>query len=163
MNRDQFWALIGFSRENNSSQPEEGLRKVLSSLGTDELASFQQHFDELFDAAYRWDLWGAAYLIGGGCSDDGFTDFRYGLISLGRATYEAAVANPDSLVTVEDEIPNESFGYVATSLYEEKGGGDLDRKSTAPPDPIGDDWDFDDQEENQRRLPKLHEKFGGAA
>ena len=32
---------------------------------------------------YRWDMWAAAYLIGGGCSDDGFIDFRAGLIAQG--------------------------------------------------------------------------------
>ena len=163
MNRDQFWTLIESARAKSSAEPEEGLREELSSLSADQLASFQLHFDELVVAAYRWKLWGAAYLIGGGCSDDGFVDFRYGLISLGRATYEAAIENPDSLVTVEDEIPNESFGYVASRLYEEKGGGDLERKSAGPGDPVGDDWDFDDEQENQRRLPKLHAKFGGTA
>jgi hypothetical protein len=163
MNRDQFWTLIESARAKSAAEPEQGLRDELSSLSIDQLASFQQHFDELVDTAYRRKLWGAAYLIGGGCSDDGFTDFRYGLISLGRATYEAAIENPDSLVTVEAEIPNESFGYVASALYEEKGGGALERKSTAPRDPVGDDWDFDDNLESQRRLPRLHAKFRGAA
>jgi hypothetical protein len=163
MNRDEFWEVIESARAKNSAEPEEGLREELSSLSADQLASFQQHFDDLVDAAYRWDLWGAAYLIGGGCSDDGFIDFRYGLISLGRATYEAALASPDSLVTVEDEISNESFGYVASELYEEMSGGDLERKSSGHSHPIGDEWDFDDDKENRRRLPKLHAKFGGAA
>jgi hypothetical protein len=161
MNRDQFWGFIESARARSSVEPEEGLREELSSLSAVQLAKFQQHFDELVDAAYRWDLWGAAYLIGGGCSDDGFIDFCYGLISLGRAIYEAAIANPDSLVAVEDEIPNESFGYVASDLYEEMSGGDLERKSSGHRDPAGEQWDFDDDEENQRRLPKLHLKFGG--
>ena len=161
MNRDQFWTLIESARAKSSAEPEKGLREELSALSTDQLASFQQHFDELVDAAYQWKLWGAAYLIGGGCSDDGFMDFRYGLISLGRATYEDAVENPDSLAAVEDEISNEVFGYVASGLYEAKGGGDLERKSAGPRDPIGDDWDFDDDRENQRRLPKLYAKLKG--
>jgi hypothetical protein len=32
-----------------------------------------------------------------------------------------------------------------------------------PRDPNGDDWDFEDDEENERRLPNLYAKFGGAA
>jgi hypothetical protein len=36
-------------------------------------------------------------LINGGMSDDGFTDFRYWLISRGRDVYERALADPDSL------------------------------------------------------------------
>jgi hypothetical protein len=41
-------------------------------------------------------LWAAAYLIEGGC-DDGFMDFRAGLMLQGRTAFEAAVADPDSL------------------------------------------------------------------
>ena len=36
------------------------------------------------DDSYRWDLWGAAYLANGGCSDDGFDYFRGWLIGQGR-------------------------------------------------------------------------------
>ncbi|MFE6038244.1 DUF4240 domain-containing protein [Streptomyces sp. NPDC056452] len=35
--------------------------------------------------------------MGGGCSDDSFTDFRAGLIGLGREWYERAAACPDVL------------------------------------------------------------------
>jgi hypothetical protein len=163
MNRDQFWTLIESARTKSSDEPEEGLRESLQSLPAGELVSFQQHFDELVGAAYQWKLWGAAYLIDGGCSDDGFIDFRYGLISLGRRIYEAALENPDSLVAVDDEIPNESFGYVASELYGEKGEGELDRKSVAPAQPTGEEWDFDDEDETQRRLPRLYAKFSPAA
>src|SRR5215472_15971622 len=40
---------------------------------------------------------GAAFLIAGGCSDDGFIDFRAGLIAQGRDWYHEAAASPDSL------------------------------------------------------------------
>lgn len=46
---------------------------------------------------YRWELWAAAYLIGGGRSDDSFIDFRAGLIAQGRDWYDKAAASPDSL------------------------------------------------------------------
>lgn len=45
---------------------------------------------------YRYDLWAAAYLIGGGCSDDSFTDFRAGLIGQGCDWYEQATTSSDS-------------------------------------------------------------------
>ena len=53
--------------------------------------------------AQTWDLWGAAYLVNGGCSDDGFVYFRAWLISQGRAIYTAAVENPDSMAGVTSE------------------------------------------------------------
>ena len=51
------------------------------------------------DRAYRQELWGAAYLINGGCSDDGFVYFLGWLIAQGRDVYQAALPDPDSLVS----------------------------------------------------------------
>ncbi|MFH9352577.1 DUF4240 domain-containing protein [Kitasatospora sp. NPDC017646] len=45
----------------------------------------------------RWDVWAAAHLIGGGCSDDSFVGFRAGLIAFGRDWYERAADAPESL------------------------------------------------------------------
>ncbi len=47
--------------------------------------------------AYAWPVWGAAYLVEGGCSDDAFMDFRDGLVLAGRATFERTLADPDTL------------------------------------------------------------------
>ena len=43
------------------------------------------------------DVWAAAYLIGGGCSDDSFIDFRARLISQGRGWYQKAADSPGNL------------------------------------------------------------------
>ena len=43
----------------------------------EEIVAFQRVLDELMDESYRADLWGAAYVINGGCSDDGFEDFPH--------------------------------------------------------------------------------------
>ena len=101
-------------------------------------------------------------MINGGCSDDGFIDFRYGLISQGRDIYEAAVKDPDSLADAPiglEAIDDEMFGYVASELYEEKASKNMPRKEAAVSEPGGEDWDFDDQVECRRKLPKLAEKF----
>lgn len=71
----------------------------------------------------------AAYLIGGGCSDDGFTDFRFGVIAQGRDWYEKAAACPDSLAdhpaVAGAELPlwhnplcYEEAGYAAYHAFE---------------------------------------------
>lgn len=52
--------------------------------------------EDVHQALYRWDVWAAAYLIGGGCSDDSFMDFRAGLIAQGRDWYQKAAASPAS-------------------------------------------------------------------
>ncbi|MGA5421130.1 DUF4240 domain-containing protein [Streptomyces lavendulocolor] len=42
-------------------------------------------------------MWAAAYLIGGGCSDDSLMGFRAGVIGLGRVWFEWVAADPDGL------------------------------------------------------------------
>ncbi|MFC9245678.1 DUF4240 domain-containing protein [Streptomyces sp. NPDC057136] len=45
-------------------------------------------------------LWAAAYVINGGCSDDGFDYFRGWLIAQGREVFERTAADPDALAEV---------------------------------------------------------------
>ncbi|MGE0440212.1 MAG: DUF4240 domain-containing protein [Gemmatimonadales bacterium] len=160
MTRDQFWAVIESARRADPDEPAEGLRTMLGRLGLPEIASFQAHFDELFDGAFRWDLWGAAYLMGGGCSDDGFIDFRSGLISHGRRVYEAALADPDSLAALDDHVDDEAYGSVAAQVYAAKGGGELPRARAVSTEPAGEPWNFEDEAQNWKRLPRLCEEYG---
>ena len=163
MNADRFWELnAGLAPEN----AEEQLKDRLLKLDLEEITSYQVHFDRAFASAYQWDLWAAAYIIDGGCSDDGFTDFRYGLIARGQAIFDAALADPESLVDVADDtdagaIPNESVGYVAREVFESKANQEMpDNDISHPSDPSGEDWDFDDEQLCKQRLPKLWAKFG---
>ena len=156
MNIEEFWLII--EKGKNSDEPEEIVSEELKKLSTNDIESYQEHFDFLFNQSYQWNLWGAAYLIGGGCSDDGFTDFRYGLISKGREIYENALKDPEFLASLDTniEIDNESFGYVAQGVYEEITGNEISRKEFEnQSDPIGEEWDFDDEHKNKKFLPKL--------
>lgn len=165
MTIDEFWKLQEDLPKGEGA--EDTLKERLNSLSTDEIAEFQAHFDAAHARAYNWMLWAAAYIIDGGCSDDGFIDFRYGLISRGKQVFEAALTDPDSLADVASEdddegyIPNETFGYVASEVYEQKAGTEMPRGDNAEPsDPVGDEWDFDDEGLCARKLPKLWAKFG---
>ncbi len=163
MTREQFWRLV--DQVKGTKEPETAIAKLLRKLTPKELVSYQEHFDTLAREAYRWDLWGAAYILGGGCSDDGFIDFRYGLIAKGKEVYESAIKDPDSLadLTIRGEIANELFGYAAEELYEELTDQDEMPRLPPPkkrPKPLGEEWDFDDAKQNARRLPKLWAKYG---
>ena len=161
MDIQQFWNII--ENVKSSEEPEEAIKSQLNELTSEEIVSYQEHFDTLHERAYHWDLWGAAYIMEGGCSDDGFTDFRYGLISKGKDVYETVLTDPDSLADLDFgvEISNELFGYSALDVYEERTGNDMPRKTFEQPEqPVGEEWDFDDMTENKNRLPKLFEKFG---
>ena len=153
---NEFWEII--EKGKVSEEPASVIRGVLEKISPAEIASFQEYFDKLHEQAYHWKLWGAAHVIGDGCSDDGFIDFRYGLISRGKEIYEKAIKDPDSLAHfVENtEIQNEPFAYIAQELYEEITGSVIPRiKFNGLTDPSGVEWDFDNKELTRQHLPKL--------
>ncbi len=161
MTIDQFWSLVeGLPTEG----AEHALEERLQPLSPADLVAFDRHFTEQFFRAYDWQLWNAAYIIKGGCSDDSFMDFRYGLISRGRAVFEAALHDPDTLAAVVrqgEDLRNEAFASVAAHVYEQQTGTALpDRGLRHPAEPTGEDWNPDDKELCARRLPKLWAKFG---
>ncbi len=168
MTIDDFWALLEELPAGETAG--DALRVRLSGLQPDGIVQFQAHFDDAHARAYDWMLWAAAYTIRGGCSDDSFMDFRYGLIALGRKVYEAALTDPDSLANVvgeggvDSDIADELFGYVAGQVYESMTGSDMPRNvgeaSPWPDDPTGEEWDFDDEELCAQKLPELWAKFG---
>lgn len=180
MDRATFWALIAASRRGVEADDRdaqiEKLEAGLSKLTPEDLVGFQRIFDEWLETSYRADLWGAAYLINGGCSDDGFEYFRRWLISRGEKVYHAALAEPDSLARVVHEDGEEDFeeiGYLSGKVYESKTGKDysefLDQvhegREGVGLTLIGDlaDWhgpDGDIDEAKAKRLyPKLYRKF----
>jgi hypothetical protein len=159
-----FWKRIEECYRPDGPEHFEALKAALAKLPPEELVGFQARFDEAMAAADLLDLWGAAYLVNGGCSDDGFHDFRAWLVGRGRHTYESALKHPDSLAEVldGDEVSGFGLDVAAVRVYEETTGKDdfydrLDReeKDLPPPPPEGDDWDFEDQKEMRRRFPKL--------
>ncbi|MFD8381180.1 DUF4240 domain-containing protein [Streptomyces sp. NPDC059679] len=190
MDTDRFWTVIEAARSGGpdgkpGDKPfDEVLVDLLAALSKSDILEFQTRFDEIHDAVYRWDVWAAAYLIGGGCSDDSFIDFRAGLIALGREWYERAAADPDSLaehpVVIEaaadggyEALFNEDVNYVASRAFERVAAVGEDfyeewkRHRSAQGESgggglgagseadMGEDFDFDDDEEMSRRLPRL--------
>ena len=162
MQLDQFWQFVDAAKVQAGDDTEarvDALRDVLGGLGAAELQSFQTHYDRLISASYRWDLWAAAYIINGGCSDDGFRYFRDWLISEGRLVFEAALKDPDSLADLPhiDPAELESFGYVALDLHDEKKLGTMRRAFTGDSgDPAGEPWN---EEMVGELLPRLDAKY----
>lgn len=162
-----FWDIIGGVRrtaKGNLSRMVSAQRRVLSKLSADDLIGFEQAFNRQLDRAYLWDLWAAAYLMQGGCSDDGFFYFRGWLVTQGQAVYTAAVTVPDSLADLADPEDDEAeerrdevgeeFLYVARQTYEKLTGREMpagELKSNL----VGTRWEFDDDAEMTRRLPRL--------
>lgn len=164
MDVDSFWDIIDAT---HSAAPRDMDRKcgvladklmVLDEAG---LRDFITHFDAADVQAYTWSLWGAIYLIRGGCGDDAFSDFRATLISMGRETFEAALADPDSLVGVEfagEDPAYEGFQYVPTEVAEKRLGSVPPRPEPFPSNPSGTGWSEDELE---RLFPRLAAKYAG--
>ena len=167
MLKSEFWKLIDDSRHEAGGDVSAHLgtfHSALDELEMNELVSFAHWFDDYYNTANTWGLWDAAYLIGGGCSDDGFLDFKGWLISQGEKVFEAAVANPESLakvVKVGQWCRAEGFNYAAQSLWEKKSGKSADQ---FPPSPLASgnhDIRGEQCEEGKlvKRYPKLARKF----
>lgn len=161
MNEDRFWALIAEHIEVDEAFEFDvsGLEEALATLSPEEIIAFDERFDALYCASYSWALWGAAYLIGGGCSDDGFDYFRAWLIAQGREVYTRAVADPDSLADHSAEgVECEDMLYVAGHAYEAATGSEMPQRGCQYPE-LGDGWDFDDAGEMKRRYPRLFARY----
>ena len=163
MTPDQFWKTVEkVHRDSHGDMDKkcESLDVELRKLTLEEVCSFHKHFNECQDRAYTWELWAAAYIIGGGCSDDAFSDFRSTLISMGRETFEKAIADPQWLAEIDYDAENahyEGYQYVPTKVEEELGGGKrFPRYQAHPAQPSGKSWDEDKVDE---LYPKLAKKY----
>lgn len=161
MDETGFWKIVQDAHDASGGDMDrkcELLRQRLASLAAGEAAQFAAFFDAMMERAYHWPLWGAAYVINGGCGDDAFADFRAALISRGRAAFERALADPDSLAGEafdEEAWFYEGYQYAVTDGVEAAGGQRPQRQM--PTDPSGAEWQEDQLD---ALFPKLTGKFG---
>lgn len=162
MDLGEFWKLIGKSRADECEEHAENLSELLIKKSAQEIIDFDRHFHARLNEAYRWDLWAVAYIVNGGCSDDGFEYFRCWLIGQGRAYFEAALQDPERAadnLEAGDEAECEDLLYAAASAYESK-TGDAEMayaRDKGPAEPVGEAWAEDEVEE---LYPALAKKFG---
>lgn len=164
MDEHTFWALVEKAKAAagaDLNRRPAALERVLEPLPLATIQAFQKQYEQLLLKANRWDLWGAAYVMNGGCSDDGFKYFRDWLISEGRPLFESALAAPDSLAAVprREYFELELFGYAASKAFASKGGGgelDRDFMNVELAKPQGKEWDESDL---PRLFPKLAAKY----
>jgi predicted DNA-binding WGR domain protein len=174
--RGRFWKLIELSRQGSGGDAYaqlDNLRARLLKLPEPEIRSFDAVLWERMDESYRADLWGAAYIINGGCSDDGFDYFRGWLILQGEKAFTEALKEPDGLASrmrrameAGGEFECEDVLSIASQAYEAQTGRD-DFQQGQPhrqaASLVGDleAWaDVDSTQVNARRLyPRLCKMF----
>jgi hypothetical protein len=176
MDETQFWKIVDSTRDKARKMKrkpgqdfmdlhEQTLAEALRRLSPDDIAAFRERFWYFHGMAYRWDLWAAAYWLHGGCSDDGFIDFRTCVISLGKKLFFQVLDDPDSLADIVDRpdapyMQSEGFQYVASKVFEELTGEEMPPgKAYGPKNPTGKRIDHDDDEVMRRHFPKIVAKF----
>ena len=166
----QFWFTIEQSRTDTTSQEaqEAKLRALLQERSAEEIEEFDRMFRARMSESYSWDLWGAAYVIHGGASDDGFEYFRRWLISNGRHFYEQAVADPESLADLvpanqKEPLEFEGISYVAPEIWAGKTGRPAAAMPAGevptPSAPSGTPFE-EDEAALAKRYPRLWRRFG---
>lgn len=165
-----FWALIDQAKTQCplTEDRADWLWEHLVGCPAAEIVGFGAEFEARMAESYQERLWGAAYVINGGCSDDGFDYFRGWLILQGQAAYQAALANPETLADVVTETDAEEGAEcelalsIASRAYEAAGHGDIDAfYAQLPPPAYPEIGEFSWQEETVgEAFPRLAEKFG---
>ncbi|MCG5468925.1 DUF4240 domain-containing protein [Micromonospora sp. LAH09] len=193
---DGFWQVVerartaagpAADRAREDGQPSavaEMLVEELSQLALPDIIAFDRLLDEVLDQVDNWDTCAACWVIEHGfLSDDGFSDFRAGLVGLGRSAFEAVVSRPDSLADHDAVreisasngqnlwIGDEELLFAAQKAYARRTGDDdafwdaADAVESEFPEPTGnpkpadDRWDLRDEDEWRRRLPRLASLF----
>ncbi len=170
MDETTFWNMVETAKAEANGNGEAQVKRLIEmlvALPVEEILSYETIFNTYHAAAYHWDLWGVAYIIGGGCSNDSFMDFRAWLIAQGREIYYKILVEPDTLVDIVTIQRDgrlvwgaaflEDMNYVAMFAYEIKTGKEL--MTPSYPDsrkPLGEDWK---EEDLPNLFPKVWAKF----
>ncbi|WP_420000324.1 DUF4240 domain-containing protein [Streptomyces boninensis] len=171
MEESEFWELIDRSRAASDGDPDDHADLLVDRLVTldpDSVLDFARHFESRMNRSYRWDVWGAAWVLLDGASDDAFDNFRCWLIGQGRAVFEGALhGDPDDLADLLDDFDPEAdgdaegLGFAADEAYEQLTGLERPELELPPPprEPEGEALDFEDDVALAERFPKLWEQF----
>jgi hypothetical protein len=131
LEEEVYWAIIDSSLHETTNQEDQELYLVsaIEKLTPQEMIGFRLRTDKLLFDSYNPELWCAAYIVSGGCSDGGFEYFRCWLISQGKAVFYRVKSNPDSLINEmiegKESYEFEGFWYVAMNAFKNRTGEDL--------------------------------------
>ncbi|ASF15868.1 MULTISPECIES: DUF4240 domain-containing protein [Shewanella] len=167
MTEVEFWDLVTRSEPAQSQESlVEALKLKLSKLSDEELKVFDKLFGQQMRRSYLWSVWGAAYIITGCDSDYAFAEFRAFLISLGQASYEAVIAQPDSLAKLTAWPEKDGYAYpfiedydlIAGQLYEDRTGKELPFMPSGKATPVGKKFSTKPKDLRQQ-YPELSARF----
>lgn len=103
---NEFWSLVEKARADVSGEGVRwpsgsvigrALAVRLAQLPAERIVEFYYRYHRVVARAHQWGCCAAAYVIWGYISDDTFSDFKAGLVGLGREAFAQVVADVDAL------------------------------------------------------------------
>jgi len=165
MEEDMFWKIIQTTKDNakgDFEEQQEELANELRKLTPDDIILFGNRFRYFRGMANTWELWGAIYIIHGGCGDDSFNDFREWVIGQGKDFYYQTIKDPESLAEMDtdkiDEVDWEGLGYVYSEVFEELTGQEMEYSFKERQETTGVEWE-EDGDDLKNMFPKLYAKY----
>ena len=126
LNEDLYLTIVENSIKQTTNQEDQELFLIseIEKLSPKEMIGFRLTTDKLLFDTYNENLWCAAYIMNGGCSDGGFEYFRCWLIAKGKDAFYKVKDNPDALINLvtkgQENYEFEGFWYVAMNAFKNK-------------------------------------------
>ncbi len=166
MEEEQFWKIIQTVKNNSLGDYEmyyEELAKQLYTLLPDDIILFANSFRFFRGQANTWELWGAIYIIQGGCGDDSFNDFREWVIGQGKEFYFKTIKDPETLAELDKEFIEETsefegFGHIPSSVFKEITGQEMPYPFQENQITSGKEWD-EAGDDLKNYFPKIYSKY----
>ena len=165
MDEDSFWHIMQTAKDNANGDFEvqqEELAIELLNLAPDEIILFGNRFRYFRAQANTWELWGAIYIIHGGCGDDSFNDFRECVIGQGKEFYYKTINDAETLVNVEtseiEDVEWEGLGYVSARVFKELTGQEMPYPYQEKLETTGNEW-AEEGDDLKQMFPKLAAKY----
>lgn len=169
MTEEQFWTII------ENSNRGRNLKESLTPLSEEELFGFRYWWIHFCHISYKQELWAVAYVVLGGCSDDGFDYFRFWLIVQGQKVFYNALENADTLCDVFSELEDpegddypeqEDLNYAVQKVLEERTGDEdffytVEENYLLPQytHKIELEWEEDNEESIRKVCPRTFDKW----
>jgi hypothetical protein len=158
-----FWTTIDHCVNNDIEKQPACLTASFDKLSEENLAWFLAYHSQEYVRLDHFDVWAVAYTVIGGCSDDGFMDFRGWLILKGKNPCQTILTDPEALIPVFTSLDYsmETCLNFPDTYIENRFGGpievpDLGNKRNAQSPTVGVNFDPDDLES---RFPMLWKAF----
>ncbi|HMS68063.1 MAG: DUF4240 domain-containing protein [Saprospiraceae bacterium] len=166
MDEDEFWDIIKTTKEHSKGDYElqqEILESELSKLTPNEVLLFSNRFRSLRGLANTWELWGAIYIIQGGCGDDSFNDFREWVIGQGKDFYYKTIEDPESLANLDPEFIEETadfegLGYIPSKVFKDLTGIEIQHTFKENQITTGKEWE-EEGDDLKNMFPKIYAKY----